>query len=69
MLGRPAHAYTQRLISAVPSTDRSQRRRHFALDTSEPPSLMRPVGFEPPPADWRRLEEDHMVRVESTAAN
>ncbi len=68
VLGRPAHAYTQRLISAVPSTDRSQRRRHFALDTSEPPSLLRPVDFEPPRADWRRLEEDHMVRVETAAA-
>ena len=64
VLGRPAHAYTQRLISAVPSTDRSQRRRHFALDTSEPPSLLRPVDFEPPPADWRRLEDDHLVRME-----
>ena len=68
VLGRPAHAYTQRLISAVPSTDRSQRRRHFALDTSEPPSLLRPADFEPPPADWRRLEDDHMVRVETAAA-
>ena len=65
VLARPAHSYTRRLIAAVPSVDRAQRRRHFALDTSEPPSLLRPADYEPPPAIWRRLEQDHVVRAET----
>ena len=64
VLAQPAHSYTRRLISAVPSTDRSQRRRHFALDTSEPPSLLRPADFEPAAADWKQLADDHRVRTE-----
>ncbi len=64
VLGQPAHAYTRRLISAVPTTERVRRRREFALDTSEPPSLLRPVGYRPPPTVWRQVEPDHMVRSE-----
>ncbi len=62
VLGQPAHAYTRRLIAAVPTTERDRRRREFALDTSEPPSLLRPVGYRPPPTVWRQVEPDHMVR-------
>ena len=64
VLADPAHSYTRRLIDAVPTTDRAQRHRHFALDTSEPPSLLRPVDYVPPPAVWRRLGDDHLVRNE-----
>ena len=63
VLAQPAHSYTKRLIAAVPTTDRAQRRRHFALDTSEPPSLLRPADYQPPPAHWRHLEQDHAVRA------
>ncbi len=63
VLGGPAHSYTQRLIAAVPTTDRS-RRRAFALDTSEPPSLLRPPDYVPPVPDWRQVAPDHMVRSE-----
>ena len=66
VLGQPAHAYTRRLIEAVPTTDRARRRRAFALDASEPPSLIMPPGYEPPPAKWRRVDTDHLVRVEAT---
>ncbi len=64
VLGQPAHPYTRRLIAAVPTTDRTRRRRQFALDTSEPPSLLRPVDYRPPPTVWRQVGTDHMVRAE-----
>ena len=65
VLARPAHAYTRRLIAAVPTVDHTQRRRHFALDTSEPPSLLRPPDYAPPPAAWQYVAPDHLVRVEA----
>ena len=62
VLASPQHSYTKRLISAVPAIER--RRQHFAVDATQVPSLVRPVGFEPPPAVWRDAGEDHRVRVE-----
>ncbi len=65
VLASPQHSYTKRLISAVPAIER--RRQHFAVDATQVPSLVRPVGFEPPPARWRDAGEDHQVRVEDAA--
>ncbi|WP_055048120.1 ABC transporter ATP-binding protein [Devosia sp. A16] len=65
VLGAPQHSYTRRLIAAVPAIER--RRQHFTLDATHVPSLVRPSGFEPPPAKWREAGEDHRVRVEETA--
>ncbi len=62
VLSSPQHPYTQRLIAAVPSIER--RRQHFALDVTQVPSLVRPLGFEPPPAEWRDVGADHRVRVD-----
>jgi peptide/nickel transport system ATP-binding protein/glutathione transport system ATP-binding protein len=63
VLSSPQHPYTQRLIDAVPSIER--RRQRFTLDLTQVPSLVRPIGFEPPPARWREVGEDHRVRVEA----
>jgi peptide/nickel transport system ATP-binding protein len=63
VLSHPQHAYTQRLIAAVPTVER--RNQRFAVDTSEVPSLVRPPGFEPPPAIWRDAGPDHRYRVTS----
>ena len=62
VLSAPRHSYTRRLIAAVPTVDR--RRRTFALDTREVPSLVRPHGFEPAPAEWVCEGSDHMWRAE-----
>ncbi|HVW91184.1 MAG TPA: ABC transporter ATP-binding protein, partial [Devosia sp.] len=62
VLAHPAHSYTKRLIAAVPTVAR--RHREFAVDVSEVPSLIKPRGFEPPPAQWREIGPDHRVRVE-----
>ena len=62
VLSQPRHSYTQRLIAAVPSIER--RRQHFALDVTQVPSLVRPAGWEPPPAQWQTVDADHRVRLE-----
>jgi peptide/nickel transport system ATP-binding protein/glutathione transport system ATP-binding protein len=65
VLGSPQHSYTKRLIAAVPAVAR--RRQRFTVDMTQVPSLVRPAGYEPPPARWREAGEDHRVRVEETA--
>ncbi|MCC2610563.1 ABC transporter ATP-binding protein [Neorhizobium petrolearium] len=63
VLSNPRHSYTKRLISAVPSID--HRNQHFEIDTRQVPSLVRPPGFEPPPAEWRSFGPDHSARAEA----
>ena len=62
VLADPQHSYTKRLISAVPSIDR--RHQEYRLDTTDVPSLVRPAGYEPPPADWVSYGVDHLARAE-----
>ena len=62
VLSAPRHAYTKRLIAAVPSIDR--RRQDYRVDTTEVPSLVRPAGYEPPQAEWISYGEDHKARAE-----
>ena len=63
VLSSPQHSYTQRLIAAVPAIER--RRQHFTIDATQVPSLVKPPGYEPPPAQWREAGADHRVRVEA----
>ena len=62
VLADPQHSYTRRLIAAVPAIER--RKQHFAVDVTQVPSLVRPAGYEPPPALWRQAGADHQVRQE-----
>jgi len=62
VLSDPQHSYTQKLIAAVPTIDR--RHETFEVDIRQVPSLVRPLGFEPQPADWRTFGPDHLARVE-----
>jgi peptide/nickel transport system ATP-binding protein/glutathione transport system ATP-binding protein len=62
VLSNPRHSYTKRLISAVPSI--SKRNENFTLDSRHVPSLVRPLGYEPPSAQWLNHGSDHMARAE-----
>ncbi|WP_176083937.1 ABC transporter ATP-binding protein [Martelella sp. HB161492] len=63
ILSAPQHPYTKRLIEAVPNIDR--RRLDYRVDTTDVPSLVRPLGFEPEPARFTRFSADHLVREEA----
>jgi peptide/nickel transport system ATP-binding protein/glutathione transport system ATP-binding protein len=63
VLSEPKHPYTKKLIAAVPAIDR--RHQNFELDTRQVPSLVRPVGFEPPPPRWMHYGPDHKVRADA----
>ncbi len=63
VLADPQHSYTKRLIAAVPAVER--RNQHFVVDVTQVPSLVRPTGYEPPPAQWRAAGPDHRVRLET----
>jgi peptide/nickel transport system ATP-binding protein/glutathione transport system ATP-binding protein len=62
VLSDPQHPYTRRLIAAVPSI--AERQRNFAVDTTPVPSLVRPVGYEPTPPNWREISPQHRVRTD-----
>ena len=64
VLSAPQHSYTKRLIAAVPSVDR--RHQRFELDTRQVPSLVRPAGYEPEPAQWRQIGPDHRALAETS---
>ena len=63
VLSSPQHSYTKRLIAAVPAIE--LRRQRFVVDMTQVPSLVKPAGYEPPPARWRDVGPDHRVREEA----
>jgi glutathione transport system ATP-binding protein len=57
----PQHAYTRKLMAAVPVADPAQRRRQTELSSDEIPSPIRAVGDEPTVLPMRQVGPDHFV--------
>jgi glutathione transport system ATP-binding protein len=61
VMGDPRHAYTRRLLAAVPVADPRKRKREIELDDSEVPSPLRPVGHVPETARLEEVAPGHFV--------
>ena len=64
VLGNPSHAYTRRLLQAVPVSHPRQRIERAPM--GEPtPSPIYPVGSELTIGAWRQIGPDHRIREET----
>ncbi|HWC45560.1 MAG TPA: dipeptide ABC transporter ATP-binding protein, partial [Casimicrobiaceae bacterium] len=61
VFGDPRHAYTRKLLAAVPVADPARRRREKALSSDEIPSPIRDVGDEPNVAPLVEVAPGHFV--------
>jgi glutathione transport system ATP-binding protein len=59
----PQHAYTRKLMAAVPVADPARRRRERALSSDEIPSPIRAVGDEPQAAPLAEVAPGHFVAM------
>ena len=59
----PQHAYTKKLIAAVPIPDPSRRHLKRVVGNDEIRNFVRPIGYQPPQRRYRSLGGDHFVQV------
>lgn len=61
IFANPQHAYTKKLMAAVPVPDPARRgiRRNAAIDELKSP--IRPAGYVPPERQYREVSPGHMV--------
>ncbi len=64
LFANPQHAYTKKLMAAVPVPDPSRRgiRRNLAVDDLKNP--VRPIGYVPPARAYREISPGHLVQIE-----
>ncbi len=65
----PEHAYTRKLLAAVPIPDPSQRHRLMALDESEVPSPLRALSDPPIVAPLVQVGANHFVARHSVGGS
>ena len=62
IFANPAHAYTRRLLAAVPTPDPERRRLRHAIASSEPASALRTLGYSAVTKPFVELSAGHFVR-------
>ncbi|HVE48769.1 MAG TPA: ABC transporter ATP-binding protein [Casimicrobiaceae bacterium] len=61
VIGNPQHAYTRKLMQAVPIPDPDERRARATLSTEELPSPARPASYIAPHRSYREVAPGHVV--------
>ena len=61
MLSNPQHAYTKKLLAAVPIPDPTRRNMVRQRLEGEVPSPFRPVDYQPSYVTYRDLGGGHLV--------
>ncbi len=61
ILENPQHAYTKRLLAAVPVPDPTKARRSYVPYAGELPSPVHDLSYAPPLLNYRDLGEGHLV--------
>jgi peptide/nickel transport system ATP-binding protein len=59
----PQHAYTKKLIAAVPVPDPARRGIRRLISNDELKSPVRPLGYAPPKREYREVSAGHLVQV------
>ncbi|UVO35763.1 ABC transporter ATP-binding protein [Bradyrhizobium arachidis] len=62
VFGNPTHAYTRKLMSAVPMPDPSRRAAPRTLNDEEIPSVFRAIDYHPPRHHYTEVGPDHFVK-------
>jgi peptide/nickel transport system ATP-binding protein len=63
VFGNPQHAYTKKLMSAVPVPDPDRRRETRIAAADELKSQIRPADYVAPMRDYRVVSDGHLVAV------
>ncbi|HRJ68834.1 MAG TPA: ABC transporter ATP-binding protein [Beijerinckiaceae bacterium] len=63
VMRNPVHAYTRKLLSAVPVPDPARRRKRGTVAVEELPSPIRPPDWRAPPTRMEAVGPDHFVQV------
>ena len=64
----PQHAYTRRLLDAVPVPDPVRAKRQYVPFVGELPSPVHELDYVPPPLVYRTITEGHLVAADLVAA-
>ncbi|WP_432347156.1 ABC transporter ATP-binding protein [Shinella yambaruensis] len=65
IIENPQHAYTRKLLSAVPLPDPARRGTRPPLPAEDLPSPVRAPDFVPPERIWRTVSQGHLVQESS----
>ncbi|CVI63419.1 ABC transporter ATP-binding protein (plasmid) [Agrobacterium leguminum] len=66
IFANPRHAYTRKLLAAVPIPDPERRTAKRAMDVEEPQTALRPAHYVPITRPMVEVDEDHFVREDSS---